>query len=158
MLHCGMSDYDNKLGHQASQAHDLMVTYEALHQLKSPKDRINLIRKGVPYIVIEQVGHQGGLSVRSMLGYLGLAQTTYNKRKRENAILSGRDSEIIIILSELFDYGLSVFNQERQKFHRWLQKNNRSLGGVAPSSLFDTITGISEVRYALDRMEHGNMA
>jgi len=33
-----------------------------------------------------------------------------------------------------------------------------SLGGVAPESLFDSISGILEVQNALNRIEYGNMA
>jgi hypothetical protein len=32
------------------------------------------------------------------------------------------------------------------------------LGGVSPESLFDTVTGILEVKKALGRLETGNLA
>lgn len=62
------------------------------------------------------------------------------------------------VLAELLDYGLSVFNNEDDKFYRWLKKPNISLGGVSPESLFDTLTGIQEVKNTLGRIEFGNMA
>jgi putative toxin-antitoxin system antitoxin component (TIGR02293 family) len=89
---------------------------------------------------------------------MNVAQTTYNKKKREHDLLSERDSEVILFLSEALDFGLEVFNNEKDKFQRWLKKPNLSLGGVAPESLFDCITGIQEVRNALNRLEYGNMA
>jgi putative toxin-antitoxin system antitoxin component (TIGR02293 family) len=148
----------------ASIVSDLSVEYERSGTVlsvlahKSQQEKINLIRQGLPYEIIEEVGQQGGYPVKRILAYLGLAQTTYNKRKRERARLTVRESEIIVTLSELLQYGLSVFNDEQDKFHRWLNKENRSLGGLAPSSLFDTIMGIREVKNALDRMEYGNMS
>jgi len=83
---------------------------------------------------------------------------THNKKKRKNDLLSVRDSEVVMVLSEVLDFGLEVFNNETEKFHRWLKKPNLSLGGVAPESLFDSITGIQEVRNTLNRIEYGNMA
>ena len=60
--------------------------------------------------------------------------------------------------SELIDFGNEVFNNEIEKFQRWLKKNNVSLGGNTPESLLDTTTGIQEVKNALNRIEFGNLA
>jgi len=111
-------------------------------------DRIRLIREGLPYSTL----------IKHFLSFLQIPQTTYNKRKRESVKLSGRDSEIILVLNELVDYGIEVFNGESEKFLLWLEKNNLSLGGVTPKSFFDSLTGIQEVRKCLDRIEHGNFA
>jgi putative toxin-antitoxin system antitoxin component (TIGR02293 family) len=87
-----------------------------------------------------------------------MPQTTYNKKKRENGLLDRRDSELVLVLAEVLDYGLEVFNDEKEKFQRWLKKVNFSLGGVSPDSLFDSITGVEQVKNALDRIEHGVFA
>jgi putative toxin-antitoxin system antitoxin component (TIGR02293 family) len=121
-------------------------------------ERVALIRKGLPYESIEVIGHKANLPVKQILHYLGVPQTTYNKKKRDEVPLSGRDSEVILFLSEVLDFGVEVFNSEKEKFQRWLKKPNMSLGNVTPESLFDSITGIQEVRNALNRLEYGNMA
>lgn len=71
---------------------------------------------------------------------------------------SGRDSEIVLVLTELLEFGTDVFNSETEKFQRWLQKPNISLGGATPISMFDSLTGIQEVRNFLNRLEYGNLA
>lgn len=121
-------------------------------------EKVDVIRKGLPYESIEVLSQRANISIRRVLEYLGLAQTTYNKKKREKDLLNERDSEMVVVLTELLDFGLDVFNNEREKFQRWLKKPNVSIGGVAPESLFDTITGIQEVRNCLNRIEYGNMA
>ena len=121
-------------------------------------ERIAIIRKGLPYGSIEVISRSADLPVKNILHLLGVPQTTYNKRKREKYLLSGRNSEIVLILTELLEYGKQVFNEEVQKFHRWLKKPNISLGGVRPDSFFDSLTGIQIVRNALNRIEHGNFA
>lgn len=120
--------------------------------------RIAIIREGIPYDAIETIGDKANLPIRRVLEFLEVPQTTYNKHKRERKRLSGRESELILVLNEVLDFGLEVFNQEEEKFQRWLKKPNPSLGGVSPESLFDSVTGIQEVRNALNRLEYGNMA
>jgi len=121
-------------------------------------ERIAIIRKGLPYDAIEFIGAKANLPIKQLLLYMGVAQTTYNKKKREHDLLNERDSEMILVLSEVLDFGLLVFNNEKDKFQRWLKKPNLSLGGMAPESLFDCFTGIQEVHNALNRLEYGNMA
>lgn len=121
-------------------------------------DRIRLIRAGLPYASLEALSVKVNIPIKHFLSFLQIPQTTYNKKKRESEKLSGRDSEIILVLNELVDYGFDVFNGESEKFLSWLHKINLSLGGVTPKSLFDSLTGIQEVRKCLDRIEHGNFA
>jgi putative toxin-antitoxin system antitoxin component (TIGR02293 family) len=121
-------------------------------------DRVNIIRKGLPYESIEVISKRADLPVKQVLHLFGVPQTTYNKKRRDNDLLSGRDSEIILVLTELLDLGIEVFNNEAEKFQRWLKKPNISLGGVTPESLFDSLTGIQEVRNSLNRLEYGNLA
>jgi putative toxin-antitoxin system antitoxin component (TIGR02293 family) len=121
-------------------------------------ERVAIIRKGLPYESIEVISKRTDLPIKRVLHFLGVPQTTYNKKKRDNDLLSGRDSELILMLTELLDFGLEVFNNEAEKFHRWLKKPNISLGEITPESLFDSLTGIQEVRNSLSRLEYGNLA
>ena len=121
-------------------------------------DRLEMIRKGIPYQAIEVISNKLNRPIKFMLGMMGIPQTTYNKKKKDQDLLDARDSELIALITELLSYGLEVFNEEEEKFQRWLNKPNRSLGGNIPISLLDTSTGISEVRYSLNRIEHGNLA
>jgi uncharacterized protein len=106
--------------------------------------------KEVEFIVVLK------LTIDSMTGK---QSSNWNRlRERENDLLGISDNEAILVLSEVLDFGLEVFNNDKEKFHRWLKKPNLSLGGIAPESLFDSITGIQEVHNALNRLEYGNMA
>ncbi len=127
-------------------------------QQESKLARVETIRAGVPYNAIEAISKRLDNTVKKVLDIIGIPQTTYNRKKGEQALLSSRDSELLLLLDELIDYGQEVFNQETEKFQRWLKKPNLSLGGSAPESLLDTITGINEVRFALNRLESGNLA
>ncbi len=135
-----------------------IYTSEGKITWKNGIERVEVLRKGLPYETIEVVGQKANLPVKQMLQFLDVAQTTYNKKKRDKELLNGRDSEVLLILTEVLDFGLEVFNHEKDKFQRWMKKTNMSLGNVAPISFFDSISGIQEVRNALNRLEYGNMA
>ena len=121
-------------------------------------ERLGIIRQGIPYSSIETISQRLNRPVKSVLSIVGMPQTTYNKKKSEHSLLDSRNSELIVLISELIDYGKEVFNNEEEKFQRWLKKTNLSLGGNAPESLLDTITGIDEVKFCLNRIEYGNLA
>lgn len=114
-------------------------------------------RNGLHYESIEIISTRTNLPVKQVLHLLGIPLTTYNKKKRDHDLLTGRDSEVILVLTELLDFGLEVFNNEKEKFQRWLKKPNISIEGVSPESLFDSLTGIQEVRNCLNRLEYENM-
>jgi len=116
------------------------------------------IRRGRDYSAIEELSARMGMPVKDLLPLFELAQTTYNKKKREQARMGRRDTELLIYLNALMDFGFDVFNREGAKFQRWLRKPNISLGGATPFSLLDTITGIQEVQGCLERIEYGNFA
>lgn len=128
------------------------------YQWSNTREKIAVIRGGLPYSAIEAISKQTKIPVKHYLNSLQIVQTTYNNKKKNNDILSKQDSEFIIELIELYYFGLSVFNNETEKFQRWLRKPNISLGGISPDSMFDSLTGINEVKKALNRIEYGNMA
>lgn len=121
-------------------------------------ERVEIIREGIPYATIDVISKRINVPVKEVLTIFGLPQTTYNKKRREKSLLNGRDSEIILLLTELFDFGIEVFNNEEEKFQRWMKKPNISLGGNTPESFLDSTTGIQEVKNCLNRIEYGNLA
>jgi putative toxin-antitoxin system antitoxin component (TIGR02293 family) len=125
---------------------------------QSKHDRIAIIRKGLPYSTVEVISRQSNIPIGRVLNFIGVAQTTYNKNKRAKILMSGRNSEAILLMAEVLKYGDLVFNHETEKFNRWLKKTNISIGNVTPESLFDTLSGIQVVRNCLNRLEHGNFA
>lgn len=135
-----------------------IITEGKEYEWTTKMERVNIIRSGVSYGAIEEISHRINAPVKDVLHLFGMPQTTYNKKRREKSLLNGRDSEIVLIMTELIDFGLEVFNNENDKFQRWLKKSNLSLGGRTPESLLDSVTGIQEVKNSLNRLEFGNLA
>lgn len=125
------------------------------YQWKNQNERIHVAREGLPYQSIEAISLQMRSSVKNVLQLMGIPQTTYNKKKSDLATLDKRESEWIIGVTELIQYGLGVFNQEEEKFIRWMNKPNLSLAGRTPESLLDTFAGIGQVKTDLERLDYG---
>jgi putative toxin-antitoxin system antitoxin component (TIGR02293 family) len=120
--------------------------------------RIAIIRRGLPYASIEELCERMNKPIKFMLTTLGMAQTTYNLNKKQEAVLSSRESELIVAIADLISYGHEVFNNEEEKFNRWLEVPNVALAGTTPQSLLDTQSGVAEVRNCLNRIEYGIFA
>lgn len=136
----------------------VLVSDNKTYVWRNNMERVGIIRQGIPYDSIETISKRLNRPVKSVLSIVGMPQTTYNKKKSEHSLLDSRDSELIVLITELIDYGIEVFNNEEDKFQRWLKKPNLSLGGNTPESLLDTITGIDEVQFCLNRIEFGSFA
>jgi putative toxin-antitoxin system antitoxin component (TIGR02293 family) len=121
-------------------------------------ERLGLVRAGIPYDSIEIISNRINCSIKIVLDIVGIPQTTYNSKKSNHALLDVKNSELILLINELIDYGTEVFNDEFEKFQHWLKSKNSSLGGYTPESLLDTSSGIEEVRNCLNRIEYGNFA
>lgn len=137
---------------ERQRVNDLIMLYE------NPIRKLEYIRQGMPYAQVESMSIRAELPVKRLLEYLGMPQTTYNKKKREGELLSTRDTEQLLMLSELLEYGIAVFNHEHTAFDNWLRKPNPSLAGHSPESLFDTYTGMKAVRSCLQKIDFGNFA
>ena len=138
-------------------SHSIVAEKEAIYWTTG-MTRVDTIRKGVPYSTIESLSKRLNKPVKDLLELLDIPQTTYNKKKKELSVMSSRDTEVVLLIIELLDFGFEVFNQENLKFLRWLNKPNISLAGYTPESLFDSVSGIQEVKNALNRIEYGNLA
>lgn len=135
-----------------------IVSDDNIYTWSGPMQRVEIIRQGIPFSSIEQISDRLNRPIKAILSLLGMPQTTYNKKKSERSLLDSRDSELIVLITELLDYGVEVFNNEEEKFQRWLKKPNLSLGSRTPESLLDTVTGLEEVKNSLNRIEYGNFA
>ena len=54
---------------------------------------------------------------------------------------------------EILEYGLVVFNNESDKFERWLQKPHSCLK-FTPKEMLETEDGLKQVKHCLDIIEY----
>lgn len=119
------------------------------------QSRLKTIYEGISYDAIETIAQELNRPVKFVLSILRIPQTTYNKKKKEQAHLDLRDGELILLIAELIAYGKEVFNHEDEKFQRWMEKPNIALGGRIPETLLDTASGIEELKRILNSIDYG---
>lgn len=76
------------------------------------------------------------------------------KQKSKTSILSANASEKVLKLEELFQIGVTAFDNNEHSFRAWLKSPIPALGNHIPVELITTHLGIDLVRDELLRIEH----
>lgn len=114
-------------------------------------------RKGLPYKSLKNAQTLMPFSSQEWADMLHISSRSLVRLRNEKKRLSRTQTEKLIEVSLLFDYGVDVFGSS-EKFSKWLNRTNVALGGIEPKSLLDTNQGIKAVEVALSRIEHGVLA
>lgn len=114
-------------------------------------------RNGLPYKSFENAQNLMPFSSQEWAEMLHISNRSLVRLKSDKKHLSRTQSEKLIEVTLLFDYGVDVFGST-EKFTQWLSRTNIALGGIVPKSLLDTNQGIKAVETALSRIEHGVLA
>lgn len=85
---------------------------------------------------------------------LHISTPTLYRWLNQNKALDRQAALTIVTLTELFQYGESVFGDQRN-FFKWLNLPNPAFGGIEPQTLLELPDGISKVRDLLGRIEYG---
>jgi putative toxin-antitoxin system antitoxin component (TIGR02293 family) len=118
---------------------------------------IDLVREGVSAKDFDAIVDKTPFSPAEWAGFLQLSERTMQRYRELKKPFQPIQSERIVELAMLYNYGLQTFG-EQTKFDAWLEAKNLALGGRTPKELLDTKFGISMIRDALVRIEHGVLA
>lgn len=119
----------------------------------SSLDFISASEKGIPKLSVEKLAWALAIPMVDMAGLLNVSYKTLGRKKKTD-LLDELSSSLSIEIANTVAKGLSVF-EDRDKFNRWLQKENRALKGKKPFELLHTPTGIKLVNQILGRIEEG---
>lgn len=109
--------------------------------------------KGIPKLSLINLSHILDIPMKSIATMLNVSYKTLG-RKSNKDLLNPLESSLSIELANLTATGITVF-EDSDKFKRWLQKENRAMGGKKPVSLLNTPTGIKLVSQVLERIQEG---
>ena len=118
---------------------------------------IDIVRKGISSQDFTKIVDETPFSLSEWAHYLRLSERTLQRAQKEKKAFPSIQSERIVELVMLYQYGVQVFGS-KDGFNSWLQAVSVALGGRAPKELLDTQFGISMVKDALGRIEHGVLA
>lgn len=118
---------------------------------------IKLVREGIPYKEFANVSALSPFTTKDWSKFLNVSTRTMERHKEENKTFRQEQSERILSIFQLLNYGISVFG-DHENFFDWLASESIALGGVKPKELLDTSIGVNMVKDELGRLEHGILA
>jgi putative toxin-antitoxin system antitoxin component (TIGR02293 family) len=118
---------------------------------------IDVVRTGIAYNDFTKLVDYTPFTMAEWASYLQLSMRTMQRNQKERKPFQPVQSERIVELSMLYQYGVEVFG-DQNNFDIWLHTKSVALGGSAPKELLDTKFGIGMVKDALTRIEHGVFA
>jgi len=116
-------------------------------------DYITATNKGISKQAVHNLAEVINVPMKDMATLLNVSYKTLGRKKRTD-ILDSLSSSLSIEIANTVARGLAVF-EDRDKFNRWLHKENRALQGKKPFDLLNTPTGIKMVNKLLGRIEEG---
>ena len=115
---------------------------------------IHRIRTGEARSRVDEVAKRIGLTDKEMAKILNLSERSLH-RQAADAMLDSNKTERLLLLEQLIEHGLAIFDDRADVLTRWLRSARPSLGNVAPITLLDTMAGFSFVDDELSRIEEG---
>lgn len=125
--------------------------------------RVRLFKNGVPANVVDVIAKSMSVPTERLVGTLGLARATVDRKARENNSLSRGESSRVLGMAWLLGQVQSMVDESGDPagfnapvwLAAWLERPLRALGGRRPAELMDTQEGQSIVSYVVARMQSG---
>ncbi|WP_204743289.1 type II RES/Xre toxin-antitoxin system antitoxin [Pseudocnuella soli] len=118
---------------------------------------IDAVRTGISFSAFEKLVKDAPFSLSEWANYLQLSERTIQRAQKERKAFQPIQSERIVELAMLYQYGVEVFG-DKENFNTWLNSRSVALGGSTPKALLDTKFGVGMVKDELGRIEHGILA
>lgn len=100
------------------------------------------------------ISNKLGLQQKDTAELIGVSVRTY-QRQRRTANITNAASENVLKLAELFEIGLTTFDNDEESFLTWLNASIPALNNEMPITLLSSNLGIDLVKDELLRIEHG---
>ena len=127
-------------------------------KIKKAKEVDNLIRKGIPFKVVEDIKERLKLADEEIAEILGMSVRTLSRRRhikdKEDARLNAIESDRLFRLVKIFALAQDVLEDKEQAI-KWLHSRQFGLGKRIPLEVIQTEVGAREAEDLLMRIEHG---
>ena len=100
------------------------------------------------------ISNKLGLQQKDTAELIGVSVRTY-QRQRRTADITNAASENVLKLAELYEIGLTTFDNDEESFLTWLNASIPALNNEKPITLLSSNLGIELVKDELLRIEHG---
>jgi putative toxin-antitoxin system antitoxin component (TIGR02293 family) len=121
--------------------------------IRTNVDLDEAVTQGLTYEALEHVLRSHDLEATEVYALIG-SRRTLTRKSRARSRLSPAESDRLARVVRLIGRAEEALG-DRDKVHRWLRKENRSLGGKRPLDLLSSDPGALQVEQILGRIEHG---
>jgi len=118
---------------------------------------VRAVRNGISYQSFEALRVKVPFLAKEWAGFLNISTKTLERHKEERRDFKPVQSEKIISIYQLLNYGFEVF-EDWDNLFLWIKEKNIALGNERPIDLLDTNIGVDIVKKELGRIEHGILA
>jgi putative toxin-antitoxin system antitoxin component (TIGR02293 family) len=141
------------------------IHYRGVYEA-DPIARVMSIKQGVPAIVVDTVAREMKVPKERLLGTLGIARATLDRKAKDNKPLSPEESSRVMGLARLVGQVEAIVRESGNPegfsapewVATWLAQPLPALGGHAPGELMDTAEGQQIVSNLLERARSGAYA
>lgn len=131
-----------------------------------PMERVDLVKHGVPARSVEEIARRMAVSKERLVGTLGLARATVDRKARDGQRLSAQESSRVVGVARLVGQVQAMVDESGDTHGfdaahwvaRWLEEPLPALGGRRPAELMDTFEGQAIVSDLLARAQSGAYA
>jgi putative toxin-antitoxin system antitoxin component (TIGR02293 family) len=142
----------------AAFATDFRQVFEA-----DAMERLRFVKLGVPARVVDVMARRMAVPKEKLVGTLGLARATIDRKARENKPLSADESSRVLGMARLVGQVQAMVEESGRPagfnaaewVARWLEQPLPALGGQRPAELMDTPEGQGIVFQLVARMQSG---
>lgn len=138
---------------EAAIAYSPAMKIGYISNTSSEMDVLNLIKKGIPKKALDKTMQMMDFSLDEMSSILHVSERTL-RRYDDKTHLNIEQSERIIELNNLYNYGVEVFGN-LINFKSWINSPIMALGQQKPKEFLDTSLGIQMLKNILGRIEQG---
>jgi putative toxin-antitoxin system antitoxin component (TIGR02293 family) len=128
-----------------------------------PMERVRWVKNGVSARTVDAMAKRMAMPKERLVGTLGLARATVDRKARENKPLSTDEGSRVLGMARLVGQVQAMVEESGNPdgfdaagwVARWLERPLPALGGQRPAELMDTPEGQSLVSDVVARMQSG---
>jgi putative toxin-antitoxin system antitoxin component (TIGR02293 family) len=104
---------------------------------------------------VAEVAQRFGISPAAMAERIGLSRSTFHRKQKEDALLTGHESDALARHASLLTQAIAVFDGDEDAARQWLNCPQIGLGDAIPLECAQTSFGFREVEKLLTRIDRG---
>lgn len=118
---------------------------------------VGLIRRGLPFPMLDELAAAAGVGRLAMARVIGLSPTTMARRRRSGT-LTTEESDRLLRVARLVGMTYELMRGNGEAARRWLGDGHELIEGESPLERASTEAGGREVEQLIGRLRHGTFS